>query len=288
LNNFLTEYYEFIINVPNESREALTHKITEMGSFGSFERNGNVVAYFPRTEDITGLCEDLDTFRHILTSSGLDPACSFDYSLLPGRDWNEEWKKNFRPIDVGNNLTIVPSWITADTHRAPLIIDPGMAFGTGHHETTKRCLMLIEGLSHPSRKQSLLDIGTGTGVLAIGASQTGFVDVAAVDTDQAAVDAACHNAGLNGIKDLVIKKGSITDIEGSYDVIVANLLSGILIDMSQDIQARLNPGGTAILSGMIKGQERDVIKAFETQGMLLKEKAQDDEWITLIFSAKEQ
>jgi ribosomal protein L11 methyltransferase len=288
VNNSLTEYYEFIINVPDESREALTHKITGMGSSGSFERNGNVIAYFPCTEDIRRLCAELDLFPHVLSASGLNSSFSYDYSLLTGRDWNEEWKKNFRPIDVGDNLTIVPSWITPDTERVPLIVDPGMAFGTGHHETTKRCLMLIEELSYQGRKQSLLDVGTGTGILAIGASRTGFAPVTALDTDQTAVDAACHNAGLNGIKDMVIKKGSITEADGPYDVIVANLLSEILIDISQDIQDRLNPGGTAILSGMIKGQENGVIKAFENKGMVLKEKAEDDKWITLTVSAKEQ
>lgn len=184
----------------------------------------------------------------MLKSSGLDCAFSFDHSLIPGQDWNESWKKSFEPIDVGDNLTIVPSWIKPDTDRVPVIIDPGMVFGTGHHETTRQCLALIEKYSQDSSGKDFLDVGTGTGILAIGAARLGFGHVTGVDTDQSAVDAARHNVSLNGYNNVNIYKGSIADVSGVFDLIAANLLSETLIPIAGDIISRLKSAGTAILS----------------------------------------
>jgi len=277
------EYYEFIFSVPDESREAITNKIMEMGSPGFFERDGDIVAYFESQQDITGLCDELNGFRDVLKSSGLDSAFSFDYSLIPGQDWNEVWKKSFEPIDVGDNLAIVPSWIKPDTRRVPVIIDPGMVFGTGHHETTRQCLSFIEKYSRGCAGKNFLDVGTGTGILAIGAARMGFGHVTGVDTDQSAVDAALYNVSLNGLKNVNIGRGSITDVSGVFDVIAANLLSETLVPIAGDIVSRLKPDGTAILSGMLTGQEDDVIRAMEDAGLTLKDKAVDGKWVTLIF-----
>ncbi|MBI5664530.1 MAG: 50S ribosomal protein L11 methyltransferase [Nitrospirae bacterium] len=280
----LPEYYEFIFNMPDESREAVTNKIMELGSPGFFERDGNIIAYFEYRADIKGLCDELNGFRDVLKSSGLDSAFSFDYSLIPGQDWNESWKKSFTPIDVGDNLTIVPSWIKPDTDRIPVIIDPGMVFGTGHHETTRQCLAIIEKYAGNSGEKDFLDVGTGTGILAIGAARMGFGHVTGVDTDQLAVEAALYNVSLNGLKNVTIGKGSIADVSGVFDVIVANLLSEILVPIAGDIVSRLKPVGTAILSGMLIGQEEDVIRAMKDAGLVLNEKAVDGKWVTLILS----
>jgi len=279
----LPEYYEFIISVPDESLEAVTNKIMELGSPGFFERDGKIIAYFEYRPDINILCDELNRFREVLESSGLDSAFSFEYSLIPGKDWNESWKKSFSPIDVGDNLTIVPSWIKPETERIPVIIDPGMVFGTGHHETTRQCLALIEKYSRDSGRDEFLDVGTGTGILAIGAARLGFGHVTGVDTDQLAVDAAMYNISLNGLKNVDITKGGITDVFGMYNVIAANLLSETLIPIAGDIVSRLKPQGTAILSGMLTGQEDDVIRAMEDAGLTLKEKVADGKWVTLIF-----
>ncbi len=284
MTDALREYYEFILSVPDESRDAITNKIMEMGSPGFFERDGNIIAYFDYLTDITELCDELNRFRDVLKSSGLDSAFSFDYSLIPGKDWNESWKKSFSPIDIGNKLTIVPSWIKPDTDRIPVIIDPGMVFGTGHHETTRRCLALIEKYSRNKGGQDFLDLGTGTGILAIGAARLGFGRVIGVDIDQSAVAASMDNISLNGLKNVTIVKGSISDITGVFDVIAANLLSETLIPIARDIVSRLKPEGIAILSGMLTGQEDDVIRAMEDAGLTMKENAVDGKWVTLIFS----
>jgi ribosomal protein L11 methyltransferase len=276
-------YYEFIMSVPEESREAVTYKLTEMGSTGFFEKTVNIAAYFKGTSDITLLCDELEQFRDVLRSSGLDPDFSYEYTLLPEQDWNEEWKKSFTPINVGDNLTIIPSWLTDDSGRTSIIIDPGMAFGTGHHETTQRCLTIIEKLSEGGRI-SFLDVGTGTGILAIGAAKLGLGPVTAVDIDPLAVDLAQRNAGINKLDGITISEGGIEKVNGSFDIIMANLISELLIRISHEIARHVNPGGTVILSGMITGQENGVINAMGKAGLALEEKFVDDKWVTLLFA----
>jgi len=260
------------------------NKMTEMGSTGFLEKDGKILAYFEEKADIAGICDELSGFRDVLRSSGLDPVFSFEYSLLPEKDWNENWKKSFLPIDIGEDLTIIPSWLKKGTSRIPVIIDPGMVFGTGYHETSQTCLIIIEKISKGDQKESCLDIGTGSGILAIGAAKLGFRHVTAVDIDPMAIDAAKRNVEENSLLNVVIKEGDITAVDGSFDLITANLLSGILVDIAPEVVSRLNSGGKAILSGMLTGQEGDVIKAFEKAGLTLSETVISGKWVTLVFS----
>jgi ribosomal protein L11 methyltransferase len=277
-------YYEFTISVPDESREAIINRLAEMGSSGFLEKEDVICSYFDATVDIAGLCDELSRFKDVLISSGLDPAFSFAYAPLPEKDWNEDWKKDFLPINIGKNLTIMPSWLKKDTTRIPVIIDPGMVFGTGYHETSQTCLVLIEKIAERSRKENCLDIGTGSGILAIGAARLGFKQVVAVDIDPMAIDAALRNIEENELTNIVmVRGGDISSVSGSFDLIVANLLSGILVDIAAKILSRLNPGGTAILSGMLIGQEGDVISAFEKSGLTLSETVIGGKWVTLVF-----
>ena len=165
-----------------------------------------------------------------------------------------------------------------------MIIDPGMVFGTGYHETSQTCLIIIEQISKGGQKESCLDIGTGSGILAIGAAKLGFRNVAAVDIDPMAIDAAKRNVEENSLANVLIKEGDIKAVEGPFDLIVANLLSGILVDIAPEILIRLNSGGKAILSGMLAGQEDDVRKAYEKAGLTLSETVISGKWVTLVFS----
>ncbi|RPI35109.1 MAG: 50S ribosomal protein L11 methyltransferase [Nitrospiraceae bacterium] len=277
-----TSYYEFTVRVPDESRDAIIYKLAEMGSPGLYEGDGNIIAYFEDKGDVRKLCGELDEFRKVLDDASLNPVFSYDYVLLPEKDWNESWKKNFSPIDIGNKLTIVPSWVKADTDRLPVIIDPGQVFGTGHHESTRTCLILIERFSEDFEEKSFLDIGTGTGILAIAAARLGFSPVTAIDNDPMSVEACLFNVELNCLKDIVIKKGEITDVEGTFDFISANLLAETLLQIAQEIASRLGPGGSAILSGMLVGQEDEVIKSAEMAGLKFRKKVVDDKWVSLV------
>jgi ribosomal protein L11 methyltransferase len=269
--------------VPDESKEALINLVHEAGCVGVVESENGLLAYFPDQAGIEKITDDLATFRAILKNSGMLHDFSSSYIHMPDQDWNETWKKAIQPIDVGKNLTIIPPWETACTDRIPIIIDPGMAFGTGHHETTRFCLATIERLSCLSDKDRFLDVGTGTGILAIAARRLGFKHATGVDTDPLAVDAATRNAVLNNFAGIEIYEGGIEKSSGLFDLIAANLLSGILISIALEIKKRMAPDAIALLSGILVGQEDNVIATFEALGLRLEEKLPDGCWISLIF-----
>jgi ribosomal protein L11 methyltransferase len=276
-------YYEFTLTVPGNSKDAVLNKLSEMGCLGFTENRSNLVAFFRDGQDVARLRDELNSFKGILRDCGLEDVFSFDYQYLSERDWNESWKKKFVPIDVGNTLSIVPPWEKGDDRRIPLVIDPGMAFGTGHHETTRTCLILMERLAKEgSRRAKFLDVGTGTGILAVAASRLGFQEVTGVDIDPLAVDAASRNVGMNGLGNILIEPGDITAVEGQFDMVAANLMSGVLIGIASEIASHLEDHGTVILSGILIGQEDDVIEAMNNAGLAVVEKIIDGRWVSLI------
>ena len=278
-------YYEFNIEAPDESRDALINMAYESGSLGVVETQRYLLIYFTDHQGITKLLNDFASFKAILKDSGLPHDFSFVYVYLSERDWNESWKKKFQPIDVGENLSIIPPWEKSRSGRINMIIDPGMAFGTGHHVTTKTCLELIERLTQEGLKEHFLDVGTGTGILSIGAAKLGFREVVGVDIDPLAIDAAKRNASLNGLANVKILEGTISVTEGSYDLIAANLMSEILIAIAPEIASRLSNKGIVLLSGMIIGQEDEVIAAMEKEGLLFRERYYDDiRWVSLVLT----
>ncbi len=280
-------YYEFNLIVPDRSKEALLNKMSEMGCLGVTENKNNITAFFRDGQDVTKLRDELNSFKRVLRECDLDDGFSFDYHYLSERDWNESWKKKFVPIDVGRNLSILPPWENRDGRRIALIIDPGMAFGTGHHETTKTCLMLIERFAEKqNNKSKFLDVGAGTGILSIAASKLGFNEVTGVDIDPLAIDAATRNVQLNGLGNVAINPGSISDVEGRFDMIAANLMSEVLISIAPDIASRLDNKGTVIFSGILVGQEDGVIDAMEDSRLSVTEKLIDGRWVSLVARHK--
>ncbi len=276
-------YYEFNLTVPDRSKEALLNKVSEMGCLGVTENKNSLTAFFRDGQDVTKLRDELNSFKKVLRECDLDDGFSFDYNYLSERDWNEAWKKKFVPIDVGKNLSILPPWEKGNGSRIALIIDPGMAFGTGHHETTKTCLMLIERFSEKQDgKRKFLDVGTGTGILSIAASKLGFNEVTGVDIDPLAIDAATRNTALNGLGNVLIKSGSIAGVEGRFDMIAANLMSEVLISIASDIASHLKEGGTVVFSGILVGQEDGVIKAANEACLDILEKVADGRWVSLV------
>jgi ribosomal protein L11 methyltransferase len=275
-------YYEFILTAADEAREALIEKAFSMGCLGCYEKGRSLVVYFTDTCDIINLRDELRAFRSSLKDAGLSNEFSFDYLYLSEKDWNEPWKKRFIPVEVGERLSILPPWENRDDGRIHVIIDPGMAFGTGHHETTKACLALIERVIKELKGRRILDVGTGTGILVIAAMKLGYEEGTGVDIDPLAIDAAKRNLLLNRIGNAEIIEGTISNADGTYDLIVANLLPEILVRISGRISARLENSGIAILSGMLIGQEGLVIAALEKAGLRVTERCVDNRWVTLV------
>lgn len=277
-------YYEFTIHILSPFKEALIRRLTAARCLGVIEQDEMMTAYFPETVDIKTIVHDLSLIKALLNASSGPESLTFTHSLIPEQDWNETWKKGFDPIDVAEHFTVLPPWEAPHKDRINLVIDPAMAFGTGHHETTRSCLELLDRYAPKVNKDRFLDLGTGTGILAIAAAKLGFRQVTGVDTDGLAVDAAKKNIELNHSGDIDIREGSIADLGEAYDFIAANIISGVLVALAPQLASHLKPGGIAVLSGILIGQDEEVIKAMAEAGLKLAERYIDGKWVSLVFS----
>jgi ribosomal protein L11 methyltransferase len=224
---------------------------------------------------ITGLFDadtDLDIFRAALANElGLERLPPHDVETLKDRAWELEWLKDFGPMRFGDRLWIVPSGAAAEAPPtgaavagkpppAVVHLDPGLAFGTGTHPTTALCLEWLDGAA--LRGKTMLDYGCGSGVLAIAAIKLGAAAATAMDIDPQAVDATRRNAADNGVAERLTVVGSDAQIEGKFDVIVANILAGPLLDFADSITSRLSRGGMLALSGVLCEQAHEVRAAY--------------------------
>lgn len=205
---------------------------------------------------------------------------------IADQDWLAEWKKGYEPVEIGRRLLISPSWKRdqlGDTDRIVIEIDPGMAFGTGTHETTRGCLEMLEKYWHGG---SLLDVGTGTGILAIAAAKLhpgSFVT--AFDVDPEAITVAEENAAINAVGDAIeLEVNRLSSYAGrEFDLVLANLTADVIIPLAAEFPSVLKPGGTLIVSGILTEQGDDVIAALD--GFELIESKPDCEWVTIVLVA---
>jgi ribosomal protein L11 methyltransferase len=275
-------YYEFTIRISDTFKDTLIQRLSESGCLGMIENGESLVAYFPSTLDIETIKCDLSLLKMLLEKSGHSQELAYDYTIIPEKDWNETWKKGFQPVDAGEQFTILPPWEDKRKDRINIVIDPGMAFGTGHHETTRSCLVLLEKYAPQPARESFLDLGTGTGILAIAAKKLGYQRVVGIDTDSLTIQAARENIVINQVPDVEIKEGSIYELHEAFDIIAANLISGVLVLLAPGLFQRMNPGGIAILSGILNGQEDEVIQAMEQANLKLRQTYRDGKWTSLV------
>jgi ribosomal protein L11 methyltransferase len=275
-------YYEFTIRVPDTFRDTLIQRLSEAGCLGVIENDESLVAYFPEQLDIRDVKTDLSLIKALLEKAGRSHELSYECALIPEQDWNAAWKKDFRPVDAGERFTIIPPWEEKRPGRINLVIDPCMAFGTGHHETTRSCLALMEKYADPCAQGCFLDLGTGTGILAIAASKLGCHHVIGIDTDPLAVDAARKNIKINQTPDVEIRGANLSEVKGTFNVIAANLISGVLVELAGELSSHLNIGGIAILSGILSGQDDEVVEAMSGVGFRTIERYPDGKWTSLV------
>jgi ribosomal protein L11 methyltransferase len=183
------------------------------------------------------------------------------------QDWSESWKAGLGPLAVGR-VFVRPSWITAATPpgMVEVVLDPGMAFGTGTHPTTSLCLAGLSDLLAARPRAAVLDVGTGSGLLAIAAARLGAPRVAGNDNDPIAVRVARENAALNGVAP-DLNERDVHEQRGPFDVVLANILANTLCDLAPAIAAQLAPGGVVLLSGILTPQEEEVRAAYLAAGL---------------------
>jgi ribosomal protein L11 methyltransferase len=202
-------------------------------------------------------------------------------------DWANNWKKYYKPTKIGDRIIIKPIWEEYSINADEIIVelDPGMAFGTGTHETTRMCVLALE--KYTTSNSEVFDIGTGSGILAITAAKLGAKHVVGVDLDPVAVDSAKENVAFNNIENIEILEGNLMDVvKGKADVIVANIIAEIIVVLIDDVKESLVPGGYFISSGIIRERNELVVEKLLESGFEITEVNQDGEWMCIVATLK--
>ena len=258
-----------------------------------------VRAYLPGLDPagVRGAIVEATTALGHLQAFGLRPIGELQTRLVREADWAEAWKSHFPVLRVGRRLVIRPTW---RRHRrlagdVVLSLDPGMAFGTGLHPTTRLCLAALEALADDGRlgggvgegtgrsgSARVLDVGCGSGILAIAAGKLGARDLLGVDTDPIAVESTLANARLNGLSRRIrVRQGSVPTGERPFDVVLANLIASLLVQLAPALRDELAPGGRILASGIFRDREADVVAAFRAAGLTLGRRWAEEDWVAL-------
>lgn len=253
---------------------------------GIEEKNNGMLALYLPSEEWTPTLQK--TFADFTTKN---PGIQFlGAEEILERNWNAEWEATVRAERVTPELIIAPSWRVEEVHTMAskyfLIIDPKMSFGTGHHETTRLCLQAIESLDVPGKH--VLDLGTGTGVLAMYTLLRGVKHVIGIDTDHWSIENATENRTLNTISPdrFELRLGTLASAVASmerFDILLANLHRNLLIEHAEAIRQHSSPGASIILSGILMYDAQDVREAYEANGFCFVQELRENEWACLVF-----
>ena len=283
---------EFLIEL-SSTGVGIDNRTLDTFSLDSLEETPTkmVTAYFQSDELLDERIRDIKAF---LVENGSNfPGFTYQdptITRITDEDWSTSWKEHFKPLRVGKHLVVKPTWedFPAGPEDILLNIDPGMAFGTGTHPTTMLCLTVLEkmlsGLRTRGKSLTVLDVGTGSGILTIAAAKLGISHISAVDIDPEAVKVAQENCLLNGVTEQVcVSDTPLAMISDSFDIVLANILAEDLVRMAPELIAHLNPGGLLILSGILIEKETMVIDGYGISTMSLKEVCREGEWSCLVF-----
>lgn len=279
-----------------EASEAVANFLIEMDACGVEQKDAtdtitSLTAYYPLDDLINSRIERLRNFLSKLPKWGIQAHPSkIDLQRIESEKWTETWKSEIQPQNIGKNLHIVPTWheISPDDTSVLIRIDPGMAFGTGYHPTTRLSLEMLEQTIKPN--QHIADIGTGSGILAIAAIKLGAKSVDAIELDETAIPVAEHNFKLNGVAENIgLNQGDgIKVLDDKYDIIVGNILTKAILPMIPHCPSRLKPGGHIIFSGILD-EELDVVQEELIENGLICDEVvheAEDEVIWLALRAK--
>lgn len=276
-----------------EAEEALVSLFTDIfgtpasAHFDALKGTTTVSVFLPvRSSDLTRQRALLRGKLRELRGGGLNPGPGrIRVRKLPPENWAESWKRHFKPIEIGAALLLKPGWSRRKPRRgqAVVVLDPGLSFGTGHHATTGFCLRQLVLRRQPGGRQSFLDVGTGSGILAIAAAKLGYAPVHAFDFDPDAVRVAKVNAKQNHVSEkLRIRRQDVTNLPNParqrYNLVCANLISNLLIAERRRIAGLVRPDGALVLAGILRIEFAQVQAAYENLGMHLQTSRREREW----------
>jgi ribosomal protein L11 methyltransferase len=284
-----SRYWELSIAVLPDASEGLTNLVWELGALGVVEEErapgrARLRAFFPETADPEALVRSVDLYLAALESLGFGRAERPATTALADADWAEAWRAHFAPFAVGRRLTVAPPWeAPAADGRLVLTVEPGRAFGTGQHGTTVGCLELLETVVERDRPARAIDLGTGSGILAIAAARLGVGEVLAVDTDPDAVASATANVARNGVQARVTCALADADaLEAPpAPLVLANLLAAAHRALAPRYARLVAPGGTLLAGGCLDGEADDVAAALAAHGFSHVQARSIEGWTTL-------
>lgn len=286
-------FWEVTVPASAEVSEGLTNFLWEQGALGVVEEEAPGVsprlrAFFPEATSATALSRAVGDYLASLRALGLS-VNGEEPRVAPLQDepWAEAWRQAFAPQRVGRRLLIIPPWDSAAAQNGlmTIVIEPGRAFGTGSHGSTRGCLLLLEALLDRFPVTRALDIGTGTGILAIAAAALGVARVTALDTDPDAVAAACANATRNGVGERIgcALADAVGVDEPPFPLILANLLAGSHLSHASEYQRLLSSGGHLILGGILSEEADSVVRALAPYDFTLADRTDMDGWAALLL-----
>jgi ribosomal protein L11 methyltransferase len=280
-------WLQLSFKAPPEALDTVSNFLIERGSPGVVLEKDAVRAFFPLAQAKSGFRRDLQSFHNALWQ--IYPSLSrqpLRWKLLQDKNWKDSWRRFFVPLEVGKSLWIAPPWAkrSAPSHRHAIRIEPGMAFGTGTHFTTRSCLEFIEQTVtvFAPAAYTALDVGTGSGILAIALAKLRARKVLAVDNDPIAVRVARSNVRRNRVAKIVaVRDAGLREPSTRFHIVVANLTAETLLELARQLQRNVATDGILILSGILRPKARAVVRAFST--MTLMRQKSDKEWTTLLM-----
>lgn len=268
--------------MPAEKQEIAVALLAESG-FEAFEETHTGLDAYIQEPDF-----DQDSFIGVLEIVYEGKVPVYEKEVIPPKDWNEEWERNFEAIGVDDVVQVLAPFKTPDPkYKIHLIIQPKMSFGTGHHETTR--LMIRQMVLEDFNGKSVLDMGCGSGILSVLAARLGASEVVGIDIDQWSFENSVENMELNGVQDIQFLQGDVSVIPGEcYEIILANINRNVLLEDLPAYRSHLSEGGLLVLSGFMLEDERMIRDHYEAAGFRPTRRLAEGDWLSMAFILDKQ